>query len=819
MDLNKTYSNDKVDVLDDEFEQIRVSRTMYISRNGNAGGMHLIKEAVNNGFDEETNPNSPADALEIIFKEFNQEFTISDNGRGIDPDDLVSICTKKHSSTKFNRTKGAWMKDQAGRNGVGMTIIAALTDYYRVRTFNHDSIKGSYTKTIEFFDGVIKEHTKEPLTSNRRGLEVTFIPSAKYLAENAKHITPLSITTDDVNRFLHQLSFIMPKDTKIQYYGYETEKDIKNGKAKAITYTRQGVSENVKYLSNSLIIKPVEVYVETEDFDIELAFSYNPESEEMVYDSYGNYIITTEDGVHVTVTKNALSSFFVEKAKELDPNNKYQVIPDDAKKGLVFAVNLKHVDPVFEGQHKSKVSNSDVAESGVRLIKDALRNYFAKDNAVLLKIINHLRSIAKLRMDVVKVKTANKKEKSFIDDILFAPSLYPLKNRNSKGYKEIAIVEGKSAGGQTDNVRNKLYQAILATGGVVSNIYGMTDKEISEDSFFGLLIEELGCGFGDSFDISKLRYDKIIISTDADADGGFIGSSTLDFFRQKMPGLITNGFVYKAMPPLMLLKDTSVKKYRLDNNLLDGKMDYYKLIFRTAAENFKVAIPVESEEGDGTIVNSLSKKELVRWMIYNIDYHDELQFLIKRTSINSFLLEHICYYYDKCVTDKTFNAELFKSFIETNFNELTYDIENEILYGSLNGSDVRSIVDSTFIKSSKRFRKVQRLNPYIHIYCTNSKEKTDGYDDMTIGSYFEMVYKLIDITIEQRYKGLGEVDAEILFMTTMNPKTRKLLRLTVDNIDSVHETFDMFHSKTKKARQQKRDLIDRTVVRMRDLDN
>lgn len=797
--------------IDDEFEQIRTSLGMYISKLGTDGALHLIKEVTNNEFDECVNPEALGTNFDIIFDELEQSYTAIDYSRGIPFDKMIGVCTKKHTSTKFIR-EGEKMKDQCGRNGVGLVVTAACSSY-----FSMTSYRMTEEKTIEFKDGELIEHKPKKLKTPKHGLAVKFIPSSKYLQGD------VNLESHMIEDYLRRMSYIMRGDIKIKLYEFTKDikkEDYEKGKADVVMkFTRQGLGENVRYLSSNLEFAPVEVYSTTEDFDLELAFSYDKTIDETIVNSYCNYVNTTEGGNHEIVAQRAICDFFSREAKKLDPNHKYEVTFEDCKKGLIYCVNCKHINPAYEGQHKSKVSNADVLKDGKKGLTDALYKYFNSNNALLRKIIAYLRTIAKIRLEAHKIKGVSvKKQTTFLDDNEI-PLWFPLADRNYTGYSEIIIAEGDSAAIAIDNARNSKYQAVFGTMGVVNNTYGMSVTQVmTKCRVFRNLVNILGCDIGPKFDITKLRYNKIIIMADADADGNNITSLLLLFFVLFLPELILQGKVYKALPPLLSLNEKTVKKWYNESLYLFSKEEYYDVINKIIANNSEVALvedPIDKLPAHSTKVIPLKKKEIMKWLKMNNEYIIRLSRLEARAECNPLILEFVCY----AKLLNPISEKDFKKFIEDRYDELTYDIGGHVISGSYNGESISLITDDIFWRAAKKFMEILSQNPSLFIYVKNKNNESDRYELLTIGEFLLLMNKTFPVKIQSRYKGLGEANPQILFATTLNPKVRKLIRFNIDDMDKTLETFKLLHAGTKEARQDRRDLLDKSEISYMDLDN
>ena len=627
---------------------------------------------------------------------------------------------------------------------VGLVVTAACSSY-----FSMTSYRGDMEKTVEVINGEIIEHKPIKLKSQKTGLAVKFIPSSKYLKGD------VHLESHMIEDYLRRMSYIMRDDIKIKLYMFT--KDIKKDDYKkkkpdvATTYTRKGLSENVRYLSSNLEFQPVEIVSITDDFDLEVAFSYDKTLDETIVNSYCNYVNTTEGGNHETVAQRAICDFFCREAKKLDPNNKYEVTFEDCKKGLIFCVNCRHVDPAYEGQHKSRVSNADVLKEGKKGLTDALYRYFNNNNALLRKIIAYLRTMAKVRLEAHKIKgVAVKKQTTFLDDNDI-PMWYPLADRNYNGYKELIIAEGDSAAIAIDNARNSKYQAIFGVMGVVNNTHGLTPAQVMANcKVFRNLVNILGCDIGPKFDITKLKYDKIIIESDADADGSNITSLVLLFFVLFLPELILQGKVYKALPPLLLLNEKSVRRWYKGSLWLFSKEEYYDVINKIISENSELALEDTSAKTKrNAAVIPLKKKETLKWLKMNAEYTTELTRLEARSACNPTILEYVCY--AKLVCGKDLHA--FKTMVEKYFDELDYDMNSDVISGSYNGEAISLIVDSIFWRAAKNFMKVLDRNPSLFLYVKNKNDDNDRYDKFTIGAFLFLMEKTYTVKIEQRYKG------------------------------------------------------------------
>lgn len=794
--ITQTFVDDEYQQLTDEFEQIRKNIDVYAGRDGNEGCIHLLKEAVANSIDECVNKKNTFSSkkIDVIYDHENSKFTVADEGRGIPYDIMLNAVTKKHVSTKFDR--GEETKGFGGLHGVGIKLIAALSDYMVISSYRNHMVK-----VIEVKDGEVIDHKPEKNKKDQHGLIIEFIPSQKYL-------DGYDITPDDVQECLRKLSYQIPPEIKLTYYG----KLEGTEKMQKIDYSYKGLASDVNYLSGTLEFAPIEVTMESQPFDIAMAFSYDKTNDDMVFDAYCNYINTYEGGNHVLACQRAICDFFTREAKKLDPNNKYEVIFDDCKKGLVMAVSCQHVSPKFTSQEKVQIENKDVLTDGKKGIQNALMNYFFNNQASMRKIIGYLRTIAKVRMEAHKIKGVKmQKPTTFLDDAEIK-GFANVTDRNYRGYRELYIVEGDSAASALKACRNAKYQAIFGVFGVTDNVYGLTEGQLLQKETFRNLTNVLGCGIGASFDITKLRFNKVIICTDSDIDGNNITSLVAQYFHFFLPELLANGKVYKAIPPLYTFDKKSLKKYSNANSWIYDKKEYYALFNKIIAQNVSLVI----EQGDvrDPMAVELGKKQVLEFLDLNSEYLLELDSLVNRSSCNPTILEYVCWY--KIITRG--DEERFKKLIEKQFPEIKYNIAESSLYGSYNAEQISLICDAIFMKMAKRFIKLLSQNAELEIYCKNANAD-EKLEKMTIGEFLTAMGSRYAIKIAKRFKGLGEASAELLFMTTMNPKMRKLIRLNLKDVAKTNEIFELLHGKSEAMRQARRDLLENADISYADIDN
>ncbi len=377
-----------------------------------------------------------------------------------------------------------------------------------------------------------------------------------------------------------------------------------------------------------------------------------------------------------------------------------------------------------------------------------------------------------------------------------------------------------SAAGGILNSRNPAYQAVYTVQGVTDNVHDLSLAQLLQKKMFNELITILGTGIGKNFDITKLRYDKIIICTDSDIDGFNITSLLLCFFFIFMPELIQEGKLYKAMPPLYLMDLRSLRRFYKGREWLYDKQEYYNMINSIIVDNCEIALEVEKDLKSKKTANKqpevypMNKKEALKWLNMNSEYKLELDNLGKKAACDPRILETVCYLKLHCKNDTEFKKKL-----EEVYPEMVYDSNAYSLIGSWNGNFFSLICDSLFNKSATRFMEELKKNPSLHVWYKNKKDPNDKFTRATVGEFLSDMDSVFNIKIDQRFKGLGEADAELLFKTTTNPKYRKLLKIDINDLDKTVNTFELLHGKSPKLREARRELIDSTHLSYADIDN
>ena len=607
MAKTNTYDASSITVLEG-LEAVRVRPGMYIGSVSTKGLNHLIYEIVDNSVDEHLA--GYCDKIWVTL-EADGSATITDNGRGIPVgmhEKGISaerlVFTTLHAGGKFDNSA---YKTSGGLHGVGSSVVNALSTRLTVQVKSGGHIyEDKYERgnpVVDLIDGLLPVVGKTKET----GTSINFLPDDTIFDKTR-------FKEDDVKSRLHETAYLNPNLTII----FE---DKRKEEVEHVEYHEpEGIIGFIKDMNKSSEAVHDVIYIsgESEGVAVEIAFQYVNEFHENVL-GFCNNIYNAEGGTHLTGFKTAFTNVINTYARELNILKEKDVnfTGADVRNGMTAVVSIKHPDPRFEGQTKTKLDNQDAAKVVAKVTGDEIVRYFDRNLESLKNIISCAEKAAKIRKSEEKAKTNMLTKQKFSFD-----SNGKLANCVSKDAEkcEIFIVEGDSAGGSAKSARDRMYQAILPIRGKILNVEKASIDKVLANAEIKTMINAFGCGFsegyGNDFDISKLRYDKIIIMADADVDGAHISTLLLTLFYRFMPELIYEGHVYIAMPPLYkampskgeeeyLYDDKALEKYRKNHKgpfTLQrykglGEMDAQQLWETTLNPETRLLKKVEIEDG------------------------------------------------------------------------------------------------------------------------------------------------------------------------------------------------------------------------------
>ena len=529
------YGADQIQILEG-LEAVRKRPGMYIGSTSSKGLHHLVYEIVDNAVDEALA--GFCNTVEVYINEDNS-ITVRDNGRGIP----VGINKKKgipavevvftilHAGGKFG---GGGYKVSGGLHGVGASVVNALSTWLEVDIFHEGKI---YRQRYE--RGKVMYPLKVVGDTDRRGTEVRFLPDPTIFEETVFDFAVLK-------QRLREMAFLT-KDLKIVLTDRRPEEEV------SMTFHYEGgIREYVEYLNKSKeVLYSDVIYCEGKKGDVfvEVALQHNDSYNEGVY-SFVNNITTPEGGTHLAGFRSALTKTFNDYARKnkLLKDNEQNLTGDDIREGLVAIVSIKIPEPQFEGQTKQKLGNSEARGAVDSVVSEQL-TYFLEQNPNVAKMICEKAVLAQRAREAARKARDLTRRKSALDGMSLPGKLADCSDKDPKNC-EIYIVEGDSAGGSAKTARSRATQAILPLRGKILNVEKSRLDKILVNNEIRAMITAFGTGIHEDFDITKLRYNKIIIMTDADVDGAHIATLLLTFLYRFMPELIKEGHVYLAQPPL-----------------------------------------------------------------------------------------------------------------------------------------------------------------------------------------------------------------------------------------------------------------------------
>lgn len=561
MAKKNTYDADSISVLEG-LEAVRKRPGMYIGSVSTKGLNHLIYEIVDNAVDEHLagfcNKIS-------VFLEKDGSATVEDNGRGV-PVGMHQkgisaarlVYTTLHAGGKFDDSA---YKTSGGLHGVGSSVVNALSEYMDVKIsrdggVHHDRYERGIP-VVELEDGLLPVIAK----TRKTGTLVNFLPDGEIFEKT-------KFKADEVKSRLHETAYLNPELTII----FE---DRRREQTEHIEFHEpDGIIGFIKDMNQKkeVIHEPVYFKGEAEGIEVEVAFQYVNEFHENVL-GFCNNIYNAEGGTHLTGFKTTFTTVINQYARELGilKEKDSNFTGADIRNGMTAIVSVKHPDPRFEGQTKTKLDNPDASKATGKVTGEEIVRYFDRNLETLKKVIGCAEKAAKIRKTEERAKTNLLTKQKYSFD-----SNGKLANCESRDASkcEIFIVEGNSAGGSAKTARDRMYQAILPIRGKILNVEKASIDKVLANAEIKTMINAFGCGFsegyGNDFDISKLRYDKIIIMADADVDGAHISTLLLTLFYRFMPELIFEGHVYIAMPPLYkAMPKKGEEEYLYDDKALE----------------------------------------------------------------------------------------------------------------------------------------------------------------------------------------------------------------------------------------------------------
>ena len=797
------YDAGQIKVLDG-LEAVRKRPAMYIGNTSVEGLHHLIWEVVDNSIDEALA--GYCQRIRVTIHEDNG-ISVEDDGRGIPVDThptenisaLELVMTTLHAGGKFDHST---YKVSGGLHGVGVSVVNALS-VKAVAEIRRDG--KIYRQSYRYGD---KEGELEIVgTSEKTGTTISFNADPGIFTESTAYDYEL------VKNRLRELAFLN-KDVRIYL------KDERTGEEDKFHATG-GIVSYIEYLNRNrtpVFNEPILLTSERDMVKVEVCFQYFDGYSERLF-SFVNNINTREGGTHVAGFRSALTKCINRYASDdiIPKNLREKMGGDDVREGLTCVISVHVPNPQFEGQTKTKLGNSEVKSIVDSICYEKLTLFLEQNPQVAKRILTKVVEAARAREAAKKARDLSRKKGS--TSLLMAGKLAECQEKDP-AKREIFIVEGDSAGGSAKQGRDRSIQAILPLRGKILNVEKARFDRILNSEEIKNLIAAFGCGIGkDEFDLEKLRYHKIIIMTDADVDGAHIRTLLLTFLYRQMLPLVKGGFVYIGQPPLYRLAKGKNEKYFLDEDQLNNHL------FTQASEKIKVIV----EDSDET---EITGDRLVK-VLRDLSLYQKLVSYLNRMNIWEDLLFNL-------LTKDIRKADQFadKDVVESIIKDLSGNEEMKV--GSIRpcrwradcyevdvAVEGKAQIMTTLgpqIPLINEYRSALQLFPLIREYLdkkfiVRQTTKAGDITDIRVGNWSEMVETVRSESFKgshlQRYKGLGEMNPEQLWETTMDPTNRVLMQVKIKDVEAADEIFTTLMGDKVEPR---REFIQTHALEVTDLD-
>ncbi|HUY15493.1 MAG TPA: DNA topoisomerase (ATP-hydrolyzing) subunit B [Terriglobia bacterium] len=775
-------------------EAVRKRPAMYIGSTGQIGLHHLVWEVVDNSVDEALAGH--ADRVDVMVHSDNS-VTVVDNGRGI-PVDLHKeegrsaaevVMTVLHAGGKFD-TKS--YKVSGGLHGVGVSVVNALAESLDLEIW-----RDGYTWEQSYERGKPVAPLKRAGKTEKRGTKITFLPDAQIFES-------IEFNYDTLAQRLREMSFLN-KGLTIHL------KDERTNKLAEFHYTG-GIAEFVKHLNkNKDVLHPTPVYAEAQrdDVNVEFALQYNDGYAETVF-SFANNINTVDGGSHLSGFRSALTRAINQfgQNQSLFKEVKENLQGEDVREGLVAVISVKLPQPQFEGQTKGKL-NSDIQSVVASFVYEKLMEHFEKNPTVGRKICAKSIDAARAREAARKARELTRR-KGALDSGGLPGKLADCQERDPERC-ELFLVEGDSAGGSAKQGRDRRYQAILPLRGKILNVEkARFDKMLGHEEIRAL-ITALGTGIGkDDFDVAKLRYGKVIIMTDADVDGSHIRTLLLTFFYRQMPELVERGHIFIAQPPLYLIRKGKSVRYIRDEK------EFRREVMRRATEDHTV------ESGNSIQKISLQGGDLTNILMALAEYDELFDKLDKRTGdgrVVKALLTAECGKKAE-LEDMTKLEAVAKNLKETGLKiDIKLDEEHNLYTLAYSNESIGERTIGWELISSPDYRRLLDLHRRVRnfdqppfVILTNGDRTTIENRKLLLEHVMSVGKKAFTV---QRFKGLGEMNPNQLWETTMDAEQRTMMQVRIEDHVEADQVFTTLMGDAVEPRRQ---FIESNALDVKNLD-
>jgi len=811
------YTAEKIKVMEG-LAAVRKRPAMYIGNTAMEGLHHLVYEVVDNSIDEAMG--GFCDRISVTIRPDNS-VVVEDNGRGIPVDRHKQmkkpaaevVMTVLHAGGKFENSA---YKVSGGLHGVGVSVVNALSARLELEIWRDGKVwiqsyeRGKPTTKLE---NVGK--------TKKRGTKITFLPDDEIFETT-------EFSFDTLSQRLRELSFLNA-GVKI------TIEDERTEKRHEFQY-KGGIVQFVEHLNRNRTAihrKPVHIQAEKDAVVVDIAFQYNDSYKETIF-SFANNINTHEGGSHLIGFKAAMTRTVNNYAvsNNLVKNVKAGLSGDDIREGLAAVISVKLPEPQFEGQTKTKLGNSEIKGMVEVMVNEKLGAFLEENPSVGRKIVSKATDAARAREAARKAKELTRRKGAL--DIADLPGKLADCQAKDPAIAELFLVEGDSAGGSAKQGRDRKTQAILPLRGKILNVEKARDDKMLSNTEIRTIITALGTGFGEELDLEKLRYHKIVIMTDADVDGSHIRTLLLTFFYRKMPRLVERGFLYIAQPPLYRIKKGKTEKYLQNEKELNAFLAEQGIrnltltapALKESMESGKLAAVFSSATRFVEIMDRMERRRVDPRLVLALALEGvDRKTLSDRVMLGKKVENAVTYLKNVYPEVDTVEVEL----VEDEEHSCTVALCTTRKNGSRWGTriDPELLTRPGYTEMLRLVRSLKILGTEMVLVASEdeSTDKKGKKKDKTEKELLRTnrINEVVHFILErgrkgssvQRYKGLGEMNPDQLWETTMNPENRAFQKVTIE--DAV-EADDIFNTLMGDVVEPRREFIEKNALNVRNLD-
>ena len=732
----KNYG-DQIKQITDFVQMVRQTPDMYIGKvSNNNAFITMIREIFQNSIDEILKGNAFSNVVMVEYDENTHQVTVIDNGRGIPHGKIGIIFGTSHTSSNYEKQPYNY---SAGKNGCGGSVTNALS-----KKFTVDSYQIGKGKHVEFIDGHIwKKGEVDIPCKDRQGSVISFIPNEDVIGK-------VTSTWKDVYDLIARIVPSTPISTHIEFTGIDSSgrKHIES------IENRDGIITHLINMTTNPFIVPITISNDDGTRKMDVAFTYDTSGGEEEFIALNN-TCPTDGGTHVDGALDGITRYFRDYMNKIYLANtksktKLTCTVGDIKQGLKLAISTFHLYASYNGQAKELLGNEDMKPFVSQTIMSALTEWSKTHSTELQKLCKYFKEVIEMRckQDKDRIKLSS----MFTSSVFSGLPVKYVKPNSRKGI-ELIIVEGDSAGGLARIVRDHAHQGILPTRGKIPNVFEHSKADILKNEELSGVLHIMDAGYGKNFDLNKCKIDRVIIMADADPDGAHIRTLWLNFFMMYCAPLVQAGRVFAALPPLYAIPEKN--GYRYFGNMLD----FVKFIQKEFSKNY------ELKNARGVV---LKTSDVVKILYNNTDYVSELERVSTNHAIDPYLLEDILS--DRKLAFAKFKTALLKKY---RFLELSKSGDTIVISGVANEKYHKIFLTDSLIKECASV--VKYIDGSDHAYIMNGEPVT-LYTLMRVFESFKP-NKLF------RFKGLGEMNADMLGISTLRPDgDRNLVQYTVEDI-------------------------------------